>query len=56
MRFSMKVPVMRHVNRANRRRIAKFKKKMRKIQQKAGKEWTVGVEDEVIVVADARPR
>ena len=52
--FSMKVPVMRHVNRAGRRRIARFK--MRKIQQKAGKEWTAGVEDEVIVVADARPR
>ena len=54
--FSMKVPVMRHVNRAGRRRIARFKKKMRKIQQKAGKEWTAGVEDEAIVVADARPR
>ena len=54
--FSMKVPVMRHVSRAGRRRIARFKKRMRKIQKKAGKEWTVGVEDEAIVVADSRPR
>ena len=54
--FSMKVPVMRHVNRAGNRRIARFKKRMRKILETAGKEWTVGVEDESIVVADSRPR
>ena len=42
--------------RAGRRRIARFKRRMRKIQKKAGKEWTVGVEDEAIVVADSRPR
>ena len=35
--FSMKVPVMRHVNRAGRRRIAKFKKQMKKIQDEAGR-------------------
>ena len=34
--FSMKVPVMRHVSRASRRRIAKFKKQMKKIQDEAG--------------------
>ena len=54
--FSMKVPVMRHVNRAGNRKIARFKKRMRKILETAGKEWTVGVEDESIVVADSRPR
>ena len=54
--FSMKVPMMRHVNRAGRRRIARFKKRMRKIQKKASKKWAVGVEDEAIVVADSRPR
>ena len=54
--FSMKVPVMRHVNRVGRRRIARFKKRMRKIQKTTGKEWTVGIEDEAIVVADSRPR
>ena len=54
--FSMKVPVMRHVNRAGNRKIARFKKRMRNILETAGKEWTVGVEDESIVVADSRPR
>ena len=54
--FSIKVPVMRHVNRASNRRIARFKKRMKKIQADAGTEWTVGVQDESIVVADSRPR
>ena len=54
--FSMKAPVMRHVNRVGRRRIARFEKRMRKIQKTTGKEWTVGIEDEAIVVADSRPR
>ena len=54
--FSIKVPVMRHVNRASNRRIARFKKRMKNIQADAGMEWTVGVQDESIVVADSRPR
>ena len=54
--FSIKVPVMRHVNRVSNRRIARFKKRMKKIQADAGTEWTVGVQDESIVVADSRPR
>ena len=45
-----KGPVMRHVNRASNRRIARFKKRMKKIQADAGTEWTVGVLDETIVV------
>ena len=54
--YVMKVGVQRHVNRAGRRRIRRFQRKMRKMQKKVGKEWTVGMQDETIVVADARGR
>ena len=53
--YTMKVSVLRHVNRASRRRIKRFQKKMKKINPEA-EGYTIGMQDESISTADARAR
>ena len=55
--YTMKVPVLRHVNRASRRRIKRFQKRIKKIITQAEVEdYTTCIQDESIVTADARAR
>ncbi len=55
--FTRKVPVGRHVRRASRQKIAWFRKKLRGlIGSKRREGYTICVQDESIVTADARPR
>ena len=55
--FTRKVPVGRHVRRANRWKIAWFRRQIRPmIKEKKGKGCTIGVQDEAIVVSEARLR
>ena len=55
--FTRKVPVGRHVRRANRQKIAWFRKKLRPlIEEKRNGGYAICVQDEAIVVADARLR
>ena len=53
--YTMKVPVARHVKRASRRRIAGFQRRLRRIiPEKTTEGRTKCVQDETIVIADAR--
>ena len=55
--FTRKVPMGRHVRRANRQKIAWFRKKLRPlIEEKRNGGYAICVQDEAIVVADARLR
>ena len=55
--FTRKVPVGRHVRRANRQKIAWFRKKIKPlIEEKRNDGYAICVQDEAIVVADARLR
>ena len=55
--YVMKVPVMYNVNRAGRRRIKKFQKRLKKTRPNLEADgYTVAVQDESIVIADARAR
>ena len=55
--YTRKVSVGRYVNRANWWKIAWFRRKVRHlIRERLGQGYVVGVQDESIVVADARPR
>ena len=53
----MKVPVMYNVNRANKRRIKKFQKQLKKSRPDLEADgYTVAVQDETIVMAETRAR
>ena len=55
--FTRKVPVGRHVRRANRWKIGWFRRKIRpRIEEMRHEGYTIGVQDESIFIADARPR
>ena len=55
--YVMKVPVLRHVNRANKRRIKKFQKQLKKTRPDLEADgYTVAMQDETIVMAEARAR
>ena len=55
--YTMKVPVGRHVRRANRQKIAGFQRRMRRLIPKKGANGYIRcVQDETIVIADARAR
>ena len=55
--FTRKVPVRRHVGRASRQKIAWFRKKIRNlIESKRREGYTICVQDESIVTAEARLR
>ena len=55
--YVRKVPLRRHVRRANRWKVAWFRRKTRAlIKAKRRRGWTVGIQDESILVAEARPR
>lgn len=55
--YTMKVPVRRHVRRASKQRIKRFQKRLKKKIDKAiSKGYTICVQDEAIVIADASGR
>lgn len=55
--YTMKVPVLMHVNRASRRRIQRFQKKIKKtVTEAESEDYTICMQDETIVTADARAR
>lgn len=55
--YVMKVPVMRHANRANKRRIKKFQKQLKKTRTELEADrYTVAMQDETIVMAETRAR
>lgn len=55
--FTRKVPVGRHVRRASRWKIAGFRRSVRRlIEKKRSESYTICVQDESIVIADARLR
>ena len=55
--YTRKVPVGRHVRRANRQKVAWFRKKIKQlIEMRRRQGYTITVQDESIVLADARPR
>lgn len=55
--YTRKTPVRRHVRRANKRRIRRFQKKMKKWISKYGDMgYTICVQDESIAIADSRAR
>lgn len=54
--WTRKTLVRRHVRRANRWKIAWFRRKIRRlIKEKRDQGYVIGVQDETIVTADARP-
>ena len=55
--FTRKVPLGRHVRRANRQKIAWFRKKLKPlIEEKTKEGYAVAMQDEAIVIAEARAR
>ena len=55
--FTRKVPMGRHVRRANRQKIAWFRKKLKPlIEEKTKEGYAVAMQDEAIVIAEARAR
>lgn len=55
--YTMKVPVGRHVRRASRQKIAGFQRRMRRLIPEKGADGYIRcVQDETIVIADARAR
>ena len=54
--YTMKVPVGRHVNRASKRRIRRFQKKVKGLEALTAEGWVMCVQDETIVIADVRLR
>ena len=55
--FTRKVPMGRHVRRANRQKIAWFRKKLKPlIEEKTKGGYAVAMQDEAIVIAEARAR
>ena len=55
--FTRKVPMGRHVRRANRQKIAWFRKKLKPlIEEKTKEGYAVVMQDEAIVIAEARAR
>ena len=57
LRYVRKVPLRRHVRRANRWKVAWFRRKTRTlIKARRHRGWTVGIQDESVFVAEARPR
>ena len=54
--YTMKVPVGRHVNRASKRRIRRFQKKVRGLESLMAEGRVMRARDEPIVIADVRLR
>ena len=55
--YTMKAPVRMHIKRASRRRIKKFQKNIKKSIERTKREgYTICMQDEAIVIADARAR